>query len=77
MRPRQVVVRILRVILGLFCVIDGVVKLTGISKTVELFERIGWGQWFRYFCASSGLVLRAEARSVRHPQELATNQFIW
>ena len=40
--------RILRVILGLFFVMDGVIKLTGISKTVQLFERIGWGQWFRY-----------------------------
>jgi len=34
---------------------DGVIKLTGISKTVQLFERIGWGQWFRYF--TGGLVL--------------------
>jgi len=48
MKPRQVVVRILRVILGLFFVMDGVIKLTGISKTVQLFEKIGWGQWFRY-----------------------------
>ncbi len=40
--------RAFRVILGLFFVMDGVIKLTGISKTVQLFERIGWGQWFRY-----------------------------
>jgi hypothetical protein len=43
------------VVLGLFFVADGVIKLTGISKTVLLFERIGWGQWFRYF--TGGLVL--------------------
>ncbi len=49
MKPKQITVRVLRVILGLFFVADGVIKLTGISKTVELFERIGWGQWFRYF----------------------------
>jgi uncharacterized membrane protein YphA (DoxX/SURF4 family) len=49
MKPKQTAVRVLRVILGLFFVLDGVIKLTGISKTVQLFERIGWGQWFRYF----------------------------
>lgn len=49
MTPRRVLVRVFRVIVGLFFVIDGVIKLTGISKTVQLFERIGWGQWFRYF----------------------------
>jgi len=49
MKPKQIVVRALRVVLGLFFVLDGVIKLTGISKTVQLFERIGWGQWFRYF----------------------------
>jgi putative oxidoreductase len=48
MTPRRVLVRVFRVIVGLFFVIDGVIKLTGISKTVQLFERIGWGQWFRY-----------------------------
>ena len=49
MKPKQVVLRVSRAILGLFFVMDGVIKLTGISKTVQLFERIGWGQWFRYF----------------------------
>ena len=49
MKPRRLLVRVFRVIVGLFFVIDGVIKLTGISKTVQLFERIGWGQWFRYF----------------------------
>jgi len=37
-------VNIGRVVLGLFFVADGVIKLTGISRTVQLFERIGWGQ---------------------------------
>ena len=49
MKPKQAVLRVSRAILGLFFVMDGVIKLTGISKTVQLFERIGWGQWFRYF----------------------------
>jgi uncharacterized membrane protein YphA (DoxX/SURF4 family) len=56
MKPKQIVVRIFRVILGLFFVMDGVIKLTGISKTVLLFERIGWGQWFRYFTGCLVLV---------------------
>ncbi len=49
MTVRQVAVRILRPILGLFFVVDGVIKLTGISQTTLMFARIGWGQWFRYF----------------------------
>jgi len=48
MKLKRIAVRVLRVVLGLFFVLDGVIKLTGISKTVQLFERIGWGQWFRY-----------------------------
>ena len=56
MKPKYVVVRVLRVILGLFFVMDGVIKLTGISKTVQLFERIGWGQWFRYLSGCIVLV---------------------
>jgi hypothetical protein len=48
--------RIGRVVLGLFFIADGVIKLTGISKTVLLFERIGWGQWFRYFTGATVLV---------------------
>jgi uncharacterized membrane protein YphA (DoxX/SURF4 family) len=55
-KPKQLAVRVLRVILGLFFVLDGVIKLTGISKTVQLFERIGWGQWFRYLTGSIVLV---------------------
>lgn len=48
MKQKEAVVRVARVILRLFFVMDGVIKLTGISKTVQLFGRIGWGQWFRY-----------------------------
>ncbi len=55
MTLKRIVVRVARVILGLFFIVDGVIKLTGISKTVQLFDRIGWGQWFRYF--TGGLVL--------------------
>jgi hypothetical protein len=48
----RIVVHIFRLILGLFLALDGVIKLTGISKTPQLFERTGWGQWFRYFSGS-------------------------
>jgi putative oxidoreductase len=56
MKTRQVVLRVSRAILGLFFVVDGVIKLTGMSKTVQLFERIGWGQWFRYFTGALVLI---------------------
>ncbi len=55
MRPSSALLRVFRLILGLFFVIDGVIKLAGLSKTPQLFDRIGWGQWFRY--GSGGLVL--------------------
>ncbi len=56
MKTKQVVANVFRVVLGLFFILDGVIKLTGISKTVLLFERIGWGQWFRSFTGSLVLV---------------------
>ncbi len=56
MKIKPVAIRVLRVILGLFFIMDGVIKLTGISKTVLLFEHIGWGQWFRYFTGALVLV---------------------
>ena len=56
MTLRDGTVRIGRIVLGLFFVADGVIKLTGVSKTVQLFERIGWGQWFRYFTGAVVLV---------------------
>jgi putative oxidoreductase len=38
----------LRVILSLAFLLIGATKLTGTANTVEYFEAIGWGQWFRY-----------------------------
>ena len=40
MKTRRMAVGVLRVLLGLFFIL---------VKTVQLFDRIGWGQWFRYF----------------------------
>ena len=56
MAIKPLLMRVLRVILGLFFVADGVIKLTGLSRTPQLFERIGWGQWFRYFSGCVVLV---------------------
>jgi putative oxidoreductase len=39
---------VLRVILGLAFLLIGATKLTGTANTVEYFDAIGWGQWFRY-----------------------------
>ncbi len=52
---RRIALLVLRVLLGLFFLADGVIKLSGMLRTPGLFERIGWGQWFRYF--TGGLVL--------------------
>jgi putative oxidoreductase len=66
MKSGQVLLSVFRMILGLFFIADGVIKLTGISKTFELFERIGWGQWFRYFTGclvlAGGLLIIARLR---------------
>lgn len=47
-RKRRIAIVVLRVLLGLAFLTIGVAKLTGTLNTVETFEDIGWGQWFRY-----------------------------
>jgi uncharacterized membrane protein YphA (DoxX/SURF4 family) len=47
-RQRLIASWVLRVLLGLAFLTIGAVKLTGSLRTVQLFERLGWGQWFRY-----------------------------
>jgi|SRR5581483_429160 len=47
-KRRTMVTRVLRVILALAFLLIGATKLTGTANTVEYFEAIGWGQWFRY-----------------------------
>jgi putative oxidoreductase len=39
---------VLRVVLGVAFLLIGATKFTGTANTVEYFEAIGWGQWFRY-----------------------------
>jgi putative oxidoreductase len=47
-KSRTIVAWVLRVILGLAFLLIGITKLTGTSHTIDYFEAIGWGQWFRY-----------------------------
>jgi putative oxidoreductase len=53
---RSIAVRILRVVLGLAFLVIAAVKLTGSLQTVQMFENIGWGQWFRYFTGGLDLI---------------------
>jgi putative oxidoreductase len=41
----------LQVVLGLAFLAAGGAKLAGVQQFVELFDKIGLGQWFRYFTA--------------------------
>ena len=40
---------VLQALLAALFVWSGVAKLFAITGTVEGFDKIGWGQWFRYF----------------------------
>ena len=46
----------LRVVVGLMFLVIAATKLIGTADTVEYFEAIGWGQWFRYLTGSLDLV---------------------
>lgn len=37
-----------QILLGGFIVVMAMAKLVGLPSSVETFEEIGWGQWFRY-----------------------------
>ena len=39
---------VVQIVVGIDFIIGGVVKLIGIQAMVDLFTRIGGGQWFRY-----------------------------
>ena len=48
-RLRELLIWVLRIVLGLTFALVGATKLTGTGHTVDYFAAIGWGQWFRYF----------------------------
>ncbi|HEY4300162.1 MAG TPA: DoxX family membrane protein [Candidatus Didemnitutus sp.] len=45
---RLIITWILRILLGLAFLGVGIEKLTGTMGTIQFFDAIGWGQWFRY-----------------------------
>ena len=47
-KARTMIFWVLRVFLGVIFLAIGTSKLTGTLGTVPYFDRIGWGQWFRY-----------------------------
>lgn len=47
---------VLQVVLGLAFLAAGGAKLAGVQQFVDLFDKIGFGQWFRYFTALCEIV---------------------
>lgn len=47
-RPFNISLWILQILLGLMFIFSGATKIIGSPEVVELFDSIGWGQWFRY-----------------------------
>lgn len=47
---------VLQVVLGLAFLAAGGAKLAGAQQFVDLFDKIGFGQWFRYFTALCEIV---------------------
>ena len=46
---KQSLLRVVEILLGLFIAIaSGLPKLFGEATAVEMFDDIGWGDWFRY-----------------------------
>lgn len=55
-KSRAIAAWVLRVVVGLTFLLIAATKLTGTADTVEYFDAIGWGQWFRYLTGSLDLV---------------------
>jgi putative oxidoreductase len=55
-KSRAIAAWVLRVIVGLMFLLIAATKLIGTADTVEYFEAIGWGQWFRYLTGSLDLM---------------------
>jgi putative oxidoreductase len=47
-RVATIALRVLRIVVGIDFIIGGVLKLAGAQIMVDLFDRIGAGQWLRY-----------------------------
>lgn len=51
-RPAMIGTWILRILLGLVFGAAGIAKLAGVAMLVAEFDKIGLGQWLRYFTGS-------------------------
>jgi len=51
-KRQSIVAWVLRVVLGLAFLLIGFTKFTGTAHSIDYFEAIGWGQWFRYLTGS-------------------------
>lgn len=48
-RARTIALRTLQILLGVFFIVASATpKLVGQRYAVEIFDEIGWGQWYRY-----------------------------
>ena len=48
-RFRKAVTWVLQLVLAMIFLTVGMAKISGVQSSVELFQRIGAGQWLRYF----------------------------
>lgn len=54
-RAANIALWVLQALLAALFVWSGVAKLLALTGTVEGFDKIGWGQWFRYFIGAAEL----------------------
>ena len=64
-KVRLILTWTLRILLGITFLGIGIEKLTGTMGTIQFFDAIGWGQWFRY---ASGALDTAGALLVLVPR---------
>lgn len=58
-RPSSPLIWMLRIVLAAALIAAGASKLFGLPFQVDLFEKLGFGQWFRYFTGATELVSAA------------------
>ncbi|MGH8081343.1 MAG: DoxX family protein [Lysobacter sp.] len=58
-RPSSPLIWIVRIVLAAALIAAGSSKLAGVPFQIDLFDRLGIGQWFRYFTAVTELATAA------------------
>ncbi|MGO1071793.1 DoxX family protein [Lysobacter sp. CA199] len=64
-RPTSPLIWILRIVLAAALLAAGASKLLGLPFQVQMFETLGFGQWFRYFTGATELATAALLLSPR------------